>query len=146
MDIYSKQFSNPNSLAYAEQYLKMDLDKNKYLGGLQFQTKSRYFPQIAKKTNESENVMIPQNNMGKMGHQVIMKGQEKREKNLQLSFFQTQVPHSGTWINRNATADAVPKAIKGVKIEEMPPAGIRLPKTYKLNYPDNIPKIVSKLQ
>ena len=26
----------------------------------------------------------------------------------------------------------------------MPPAGIRLPKTFKLNYPDNIPSIIEK--
>ena len=32
------------------------------------------------------------------------------------------------------------------RLEDLPPAGIRLPKTFKINYPDNIPIIMDKLQ
>jgi hypothetical protein len=57
------------------------------------------------------------------------------------------VPHGGNWINRNSTADAIPKPLSSTtKLEDMPPAGIRLPKTFKLHYPDNIPTIVDKLK
>ena len=80
-----------------------------------------------------------------MGTQVALKGQEKRDKNLNVAFFQTQVPHSGNWLNRNSTCDAVPRTKPSTRIEDMAPAGLRLPKTYKLNYPDNIPRIKNKM-
>jgi hypothetical protein len=57
------------------------------------------------------------------------------------------VPHCGNWINRNSMTDAIPKVLSpGARVEDLPPAGLRLPKTLKISYPDNIPLILEKLQ
>ena len=43
--------------------------------------------------------------------------------------------------------DAIPKVLSpGARVEDLPPAGLRLPKTLKISYPDNIPLILEKLQ
>lgn len=73
-----------------------------FLNGLLFPQKKRYFPQIALKTDRCfNNNYVVNPNITQDGVHVRCLGSEKRHKDLQKSFMETEVPHGGSWFKRN---------------------------------------------
>jgi hypothetical protein len=114
-----------------------------YLNGLQINTKKRYFPQIAQKTERCRNnTMVANTNIHDSGSQIFPLGQAKRDKNLHNSFMQGEVPHAGSWFKRK------PSNQNGNQSHESPnmTAGLNMPKSMKLSFADKIPNIKMELQ
>lgn len=92
--------------------------------------------------------MIPQTNLGANGISVQFKGEEKRAKDITKSFFMTHVPHAGNWMQRSSNGANVPR--QNGSVENRPlfaaPAGLNMPTTLKLSYPDKIPKLMQTLR
>jgi len=75
-----------------------------------------------------------------------LKGEDARGKNLKKSFFQSHVPHAGNWMNRTLNGPNAPNMMSNdqssIDTHYTPTAGLRIPNTLKLSYPDKIPKIM----
>lgn len=69
------------------------------------------------------------------------RGQEKRQKSLEKSFMQAEVPFAGSWISPKASP-----ILSGELNPNFAPAGLRIPKSLKLAFTEKIPKYMEVAQ
>lgn len=60
-------------------------------------------------------------------------GKEKRnDRKLHQSYVESEVPHAGAWFQRNQIPQNTIDKLNNSSIKDMDPAGIRIPRSFKL--------------
>ena len=90
-------------------------------GYMNFQRKRRYFPLISETNPHATfggEVTDLDNNLVETGFMLKLKGQSKRQRDRRKAFFQSEIPHAGTWVKRASSGLGSPQRQPKLNTEE----------------------------
>lgn len=141
IQVSNKRYSSIKDELRKTQLEVMERAKREYLRGVHMQQKIRYFPQIGKETDKDATIRVPCPNMFSTAAIPEFRGKEKREKSLEKSYMQAEVPFAGSWISPKESP-----ILSGELNPNFTPAGLRIPKSLKLAFTEKIPKYIEAAQ